>query len=37
MVANAAIVPDIKSAESLLADTQIRIASLFDRIIGPVS
>jgi [glutamine synthetase] adenylyltransferase / [glutamine synthetase]-adenylyl-L-tyrosine phosphorylase len=36
MVASAAIVPDIKSAESLLIDTQTRIASLFDRIIGPV-
>ena len=36
MVASAAIVPDIKSAESLLIDTQTRVAGLFDRLIGPV-
>src|SRR6185295_9208996 len=36
MVASAAIVPDIRSAESLLIDTQVRVASLFDGIIGPV-
>jgi len=36
MVASAAVVPDIKSAESLLIDTQTRVASLFDGIIGPV-
>jgi [glutamine synthetase] adenylyltransferase / [glutamine synthetase]-adenylyl-L-tyrosine phosphorylase len=36
IVARAAIVPDIKSAESLLADTQVRVAAIFDEIIGPV-
>ena len=36
MVARAAIVPDIKSAESLLIDTQMRVAALFHEIIGPV-
>jgi glutamate-ammonia-ligase adenylyltransferase len=36
MVARAAIVPDIKSAESLLVDTQMRVAAIFDEIIGPV-
>jgi hypothetical protein len=36
MVASAAIVPDIKSAESLLIDTQTRVSGLFDGIIGPV-
>ena len=36
MVASAAIVPDIKSAESLLIDTQTRVFGLFDGIIGPV-
>ena len=37
MVASAAIVPDIKSAESLLTDTQMRVTAIFDEIIGPVS
>ena len=37
MVASAAIVPDIKSAESLLVDTQMRVAAIFDKIIGPVN
>ncbi len=37
MVASAAIVPDIKAAESLLFDTQTRVAGLFDEIIGPVN
>jgi glutamate-ammonia-ligase adenylyltransferase len=36
MVASAAIVPDIKSTESLLIDTQTRVSGLFDGIIGPV-
>ena len=36
MVARAAIVPDIRSAESLLIDTQMRVAALFHEIIGPV-
>ena len=36
MVARAAIVPDIKSAEALLQDTQVRVAAIFDQIIGPV-
>ena len=36
MMASAAIVPDIKSAESLLIDTQTRVSGLFDGIIGPV-
>jgi glutamate-ammonia-ligase adenylyltransferase len=36
MVASAAIVPDVKSVESLLIDTQTRISGLFDGIIGPV-
>jgi hypothetical protein len=28
--------PDIAAAEALLADTQSRIASLFDDIVGPL-
>jgi hypothetical protein len=36
MVARAAIVPDINSAESLLVDTQMRVAAIFDEIVGPV-
>ena len=36
IVAGAAIVPDIKSAESLLAETQWRVAAIFDAVIGPV-
>jgi [glutamine synthetase] adenylyltransferase / [glutamine synthetase]-adenylyl-L-tyrosine phosphorylase len=36
IVARAALVPDIKSAEALLKDTQTRIAALFDEMIGPV-
>ena len=35
LLAGAALVPDIGSAESLLADTQARIAAIFDEIIGP--
>ena len=37
MVARAAIVPDISSAESLLIDTQARVSSIFDGIIGPIN
>jgi hypothetical protein len=37
MVASAAIVPDIKSAESLLTDTQMRVTAIFDEIIGSVN
>ncbi len=37
MVASAAILPDIKSAEALLSDTQQRVAAIFDEIIGPVN
>jgi [glutamine synthetase] adenylyltransferase / [glutamine synthetase]-adenylyl-L-tyrosine phosphorylase len=36
IVARAAIEPDVKTAESLLADTQSRVAAIFDKIIGPV-
>ena len=37
LVARAASVPDIRSADSLVTDTQQRVASIFDEIIGPVS
>ena len=36
IVARAAIVPDIKSAESLLVDTQARVTAIFSKIIGPL-
>jgi glutamate-ammonia-ligase adenylyltransferase len=36
IVARAAIEPDVKTAESLLADTQVRVAAIFDQLIGPV-
>jgi glutamate-ammonia-ligase adenylyltransferase len=36
LVARAAGVPDIRAAHSLVNDTQIRIAGLFDELIGPV-
>jgi glutamate-ammonia-ligase adenylyltransferase len=35
IVASAAACPDVATAESLLADTQSQVASLFDRLIGP--
>ena len=37
LVANSAVAPDIRAAEALLADTQAEVASLFDRLVGPVS
>ena len=37
LVANAAVAPDIRAAEALLADTQGEVARLFDRLVGPVS
>ncbi len=37
MVASAAILPDIKSTEALLSDTQQRVAAIFDETIGPVN
>ncbi len=37
LVARAAGVPDIRAAHSLVNDTQKRVASLFDELIGPVS
>jgi glutamate-ammonia-ligase adenylyltransferase len=37
MVASAAILPDIKSAEALLSETQQRVAAIFDETIGPVN
>ncbi|MGB8316160.1 MAG: DUF294 nucleotidyltransferase-like domain-containing protein, partial [Aestuariivirga sp.] len=36
MVARAAVVPDIKAAESLLIESQLRVSAIFDGIIGPV-
>ncbi len=36
IISRAAIVPDTKSAESLLRDTQTRVADIFDGIIGAV-
>ena len=36
LVARAAGVPDIRAAHSLVNDTQVRIAGLFDELIGPV-
>ena len=36
LVARAAGVPDIRAADSLVNDTQKRIAGLFDELIGPV-
>jgi glutamate-ammonia-ligase adenylyltransferase len=37
LVANSAAAPDIRAAEALLADTQVEVARLFDRLVGPVS
>jgi [glutamine synthetase] adenylyltransferase / [glutamine synthetase]-adenylyl-L-tyrosine phosphorylase len=37
LVANSAVAPDIRAAESLLADTRPRWPLLFDRLVGPVS
>ena len=37
LVASAAESPDIPTAEALLADTQARLAALFDRLVGKVS
>jgi [glutamine synthetase] adenylyltransferase / [glutamine synthetase]-adenylyl-L-tyrosine phosphorylase len=37
LVASAAGAPDIASAEALLADTQVEVAALFDRLVGPIS
>jgi glutamate-ammonia-ligase adenylyltransferase len=36
LVARASGVPDIRSADSLVSDTQTRVAAIFDGIIGPV-
>ena len=37
LVANTAVTPDIATAEALLAEAQGEVASIFDRLIGPVS
>ena len=37
ILARAALVPDIKAAESLLRDTQLRVAEIFESIIGKVT
>ncbi len=36
LVARAAGVPDIRSADSLVSDTQKRVAAIFDELVGPV-
>ncbi len=37
LVANAAVTPDIATAEALLAEAQGEVAEIFDRLIGPVT